>query len=122
MKHHKNGVYHDYDLYIKETTYEGRALSPCREYNRKQVYNKDWYYGTDALEVGDLVEQEIVDDIINCLPPVCMRNDCVQLGEPASHKKDANGNFKATYATFKKVSENTWEYCGNCCRGENVAI
>lgn len=122
MKNHKRGVYADYDLYIVETTYEGRTLKLCREYDGKQIYNMSWFYGCDCLEVGDLVEQEIVDDIINCLPPACMRSDCTQLGEPASHKEDENGSLKATYATFKKVSENTWEYCGNCCRGENVAI
>lgn len=121
MRHHKNGVYHDCDLYITETTYEGRALKPCREHNGKQVYNMSWYYGCDTLEVGDLVEQEIVDDIINCIMPACMRSDCVQLGEPSSHKEDENGNYKVTYATFKRVAEGIWEYCGDCFRGENVA-
>ncbi|MDE7423953.1 MAG: hypothetical protein K2N51_09700 [Lachnospiraceae bacterium] len=75
----------------------------------------------DALKVGDLVEQEIVDELMGCLPPACMRNDCAQLGEPASHKPDKNGNYKSTYATFKKVAEGIWEYCGDCFRGENVA-
>lgn len=122
MNHHKNGVYHDHDLYIKETTYEGKALAPCREYNGKQVYNMTWYYGCDALEVGDLVEQEIVDDIINCIMPACMRSDCVQLGEPSSHKEDTNGNYKATYATFKRITNDIWEYCGDCFKSENTPV
>ena len=121
MKHHKNNVYRDCELYIREAIYEGRALEPCREYNGKQVYNQSWYFGTDALKVGDLVEQEIVSDLMDSLPPVCMRSDCSQIGEPASHKEDANGNYKATYTTFKKVAEGIWEYCGNCFRGENIA-
>ena len=66
MEHHKNNVYRDHDLYIRETIFEGRALATCREYDGKQVYNKDWYYGTDALKVGDLVEQEIVNDLMDC--------------------------------------------------------
>ena len=121
MEHHKNNTYHDYDLYIRETVYEGKALTPCREYNGKQIYNSSWCYSIDILKVGDLIEQEIADNILDSLPPACMRSDCLQLGEPTSHKKDAKGNFKATYATFKKVAEGIWEYCGDCFRGENVA-
>lgn len=121
MEHYKSRPWFDHELYIREVVYEGRALKPCREYNGKQVYNSSWYYGTDALNVGDLVEQEIVDNLMDSLPPVCMRSDCSQIGEPASHKEDTNGNYKATYATFKKVAEGIWEYCGDCFRGENVA-
>lgn len=121
MKHYKKYEWCDHDLYIKETIYEGRALKPCREYDGKQIYNMSWYYGCDTLEVGDLVEQEIVDDIINCIMPACMRSDCTQLGEPLSHKKDTNGNYKVTYATFKQVVNGIWEYCGDCFKGENMA-
>lgn len=121
MEHYKNYSWCDHDLYIREKVYEGRALKPCRQYDGKQVYNKDWYYGTDALKVGDLVEQEIVNDLMDSLSPACMRSDCSQLGEPSSHKEDANGNYKATYATFKKIAEGIWEYCGDCFRGENIA-
>lgn len=121
MEHYKSRTWFDHELYIKESIYEGRALKDCQEYNGKQVYNKSWYFGIHALSIGDYVEQSIVDDIIDCLPPACMRSDCVQLGEPASDKKDANGNYRTTYATFKRVSDGVWEYCGNCFRGENVA-
>lgn len=121
MEHYKRHPWIEEELYIRETTFEGRALKPCREYNGKQVYNFSWYYGTDALKIGDYVEEEIVDDLINSLPPACMRSDCCQCGEPADHKADKNGNYKATYATFKRIAENTWEYCGECFRGENIA-
>ena len=121
MKKYTTRPWFDHELYIKEVVYEGRVLKECRIHEEKKVYNKDWYYGTDALAIGDLVEEEIVDDIINALPPACMRSDCTQLGEPANHKVDANGKTKATYETFKKIAENTWEYCGDCFRGENVA-
>lgn len=108
-------------LYIRPATYEGRSLKECRIHEGKKVYNTDWYYGTDALFIGDYVEEDIVDDLINMLPPACMRSDCSQLGEAADHKVDENGKTRATYATFKKIAEHTWEYCGNCFRGENVA-
>ena len=121
MENYKAHVYSSHNLYIRESVYEGRGLKPCREYNGKQVYNKEWYYGIDALTVGDLVEQEIVSDLMNSLPPACMRSDCAQLGEPASHKMDKYGKTKATYATFKQIDKETWEYCGNCFIGENKA-
>lgn len=121
MENYKSHPWFHHELYIRETIYEGKSLTPCREYNGKQVYNSSWYYGIDALNVGDLVEQNIVDELMDCLPPACMRSDCSQLGEPASHKEDASGNYKATYTTFKKVAEGIWEYCGDCFRGENVA-
>lgn len=119
-KHYESHPWNDHELYIKEVEYQGRALTPCREYEGKTVFNKDYYSGCDALNVGDLVEEEIVDDLINCLPPACMRSDCSQLGEPHNHKIDDDGKTRATYVTFKRIAEGIWEYCGDCFRGENV--
>ena len=31
-----------------------------------------------------------------------------------------NGKIRPVYTTFKRVAEDTWEYCGSCFRGENV--
>lgn len=108
------------ELYIRETVYEGRELKPCKEYAGKRVYNDSWYRGVDALKIGDYVEESIVDDLINCMMPACMRSDCSQLGEPISHRFDENaGKFRPTYATFKNVSGDVWEYCGDCFKGEN---
>lgn len=106
-------------FYIKESVYEGKSLKECRKYEDKKVYNQSWYYGTDCLLKGDLVEEEIVDDIINCLLPACMRSDCVQLGEPISMRLD-DEQIRNTYATFKNIAKGIWEYCGDCFRGENV--
>ena len=111
--------FHD-ELYIKEVEYQSKALIPCREYEGKTVFNKNYYSGTDALAIGDLVEEEIVNDLMDCLPPACMRSDCSQCGEPANHKIDDDGKTRATYSTFKKVADGIWEYCGCCFRGENV--
>ena len=91
-----------------------------------KVYSMDeWDYS--KAQIGDLVCQEVVDEAMDCLPPACMRSDCSQLGEPWSHREDPDtGKFRATYATFKKVSgewakgNEIWEYRGHCFRGENV--
>lgn len=120
MKHYQNYSWMNYDLFIQEATYEGRALKDCREYRGRQVYNRDWILTTDCLEIGDLVEEEIVDYIINLVPPACMRSDCCQCGEPASCRIDENGKTRSTYITFKKINEDVWEYCGECFRGENT--
>lgn len=120
MKHYKSYPWFKETLYIREVIYEGRELKDCKEYNGKRVYNKDWYYGIEALRIGDYVEEKIIDELMECLPPACMRNDCSQIGEPSSHKTDNRGQIRATYATFKKVIDDIWEFCGDCFRGENM--
>lgn len=108
-------------LYIRECIYRGPKIKECRQYNGKKVYNESWYYGPDALEVGDLVEEKIVDEAMNMLPPACMRGDCSQVGEPANHMYDnVSEKMRPVYTTFKRVAEDTWEYCGSCFRGENI--
>lgn len=122
LKNYQEKAWVDKTLYIKLGIFEGKSLSECRVHAGKKVYNKDWYYGIDALEVGDLVEEDIVDELINCLPPRSMRENCTQLGEPYSHEIDQDGRCKPTFATFKRIAEHTWEFCGNCFGGKNVAV
>jgi len=120
MKNYQSYPWMHEKLYIRDAIYEGRSLKECREHDGKKVYNNDWFYGTSALDIGDLVEEVIIDDLRDLLPPACMRSDCFQIGEPANHKEDPDGNFRATYATFKKIDPDIWQYCGECFRGENV--
>lgn len=88
--------------------------------NEKKIWTpEDFSYTT--VQIGDLVDQAVVDDAMDCLPPACMTSECSQMGEPYSHRDDpVTGRFRATYATFRRVSENTWRYCGHCFQGENV--
>ena len=78
-------------------------------YNGKPVWTEDTFdYG--EVQPGDYVEQAVVDDAMDCLPPACMRSDCSQLGEPYSHRLDPDtGKWRAI-----------WEYCGHCFCGENT--
>lgn len=109
----------DQKLFLEEVVYEGKPLKERQEYPGKKVFNMDWYCGIGTLETGDLVDSDIVDLIINCLPPACMRSDCTQLGEPTDHRMDGD-TLKPVFATFRKIEGNIWEFCGFCFQGENV--
>ena len=94
-----------------------------KEWNgRKLISMEDWTDSFDKIaSAGDLVEEAIVDEFINCVPPTCMRSDCMQCGEPYSHREDPEtGKWRATYSTFKRVTNGIYEYCGHCFRGENI--
>ena len=94
-----------------------------KEFNGKRLITmEDWTDSFDKIcNVGDYVEERIVDEMMNCVPPACMRSYCMQCGEPYSHREDpANGKWRATYSTFKEVTKGIYEYCGNCFMCENV--
>lgn len=93
-------------------------------YNGKKIIKQD-EFDWNAIQIGDYVEQAIVDDAMDLLPPASMSASSSQIGEPYSHRQDPDtGKWRATYATFKKVAgtypNGIWEYCGHCFRGENV--
>lgn len=98
--------------YVINATYEGKRPKPCHEYNGQIVYNDDYWFG-DVGRPGDLVEEEIAEWIANCVPPKSYSANYIQCGEPSSTKVEGN-----TYATFVKVAEGIWKYCGNCLKGE----
>lgn len=68
------------------------------------------------LKIGDLVDDEMMEYFITVLPPRTMTRGLIQIGEPYSHEKDQNGNYRATYATLKNTCYG-WEYCGKCFAG-----
>ena len=84
------------------------------------VFTTDTFDYATAI-VGDLVDADVVMNAMNCMPPVTMRRDCAQLGEPYSHRKDGS-RYRPTFATFKCVDgdfmEGVWEFCGYCFSGE----
>lgn len=93
-------------------------------YNGKEVWTED-NFDYQKVRVGDYVEQAVVDNAMDCLPPACMTSQCAQMGEPYSHREDPDtGKWRATYTTFKRVGgewpNGIWQYCGHCFCGENV--
>ena len=104
----------------------GAALDPgeicdCKqqpeESERRIVTYADWEAAGDfskAAQPGDYVEERIVDDMRDVLPPAKMERGFLQVGEPYSHEFDPEtGKWRPTFATFKKDGQH-WTYCGNC--------
>lgn len=78
----------------------------------------DFDFGT--IHIGDLVSEEVVDYFMDELPPVTLRADCCQMGEPYAHRDDPEtGRWRPTFATFKRVSPGEFTFCGYCFAGEN---
>ena len=119
-KHYESYSWFDRELFIEEAEYDGVPLSDPQMYNGKEVVDQEHYFGLDAHEAGEYFSQDMVDSFMNMLPPACMRSDCCQLGEPLSHELNERGKWQPTYATFKKIDDGIWEYCGACFQGENT--
>lgn len=71
-------------------------------YQGKEVLTQDTF-SYETARPGDFVEQAVVDDAMNCMPPACMTGRCSQMGTPHSRRLDPQtGHWRATYATFKR--------------------
>lgn len=91
----------------------GAALDPgercdCQDrpvkYNGKPIFTQENFNYSEA-KIGDYVEQAVVDDAMDCLPPASMSARCAQMGEPYSHREDPEtGRLRPTYYTFKRVA------------------
>ncbi len=93
-------------------------------FNGKNVLSSD-DFALSSAQIGDYVEQAVVVDAMDCLPPACMGSRCSQMGEPCGERADPDtGEWRMTYHTFKKVGasgpDEVWQYCGRCFCGENV--
>lgn len=91
----------------------GAALDPgercdCQDrpakYNGKPIFTQENFNYSEA-KIGDYVEQAVVDDAMDCLPPASMSARCAQMGEPYSHREDPEtGRLRPTYYTFRGIS------------------
>lgn len=75
----------------------------------------------DYAKPGDLVDEAIVEQFVNSLPPHLMRSTCTQAGEPHSTEVDMEtGKYRGTWTTFHRESGKTWRFDGTCFSGENI--
>ena len=74
---------------------------------------------------GDKVAQDIVDEMVNSVPPVTMLLTCTQSGEPFGAELGEGGEAQDTYPTFHRIErflrrgERIWIFDGYCFRNEN---
>ena len=69
---------------------------------------------------GDTVSEDVYDNFLDILPPATMRQNLLQVGEPAAHEYDPEkGKYRATYSTFVRT-DGLWWYAGECFLGETV--
>lgn len=117
----------EYEHLIKGDLSEYRKpLVYPTEYNGQKVYGmSDWNRSFDEqFKPGELFTCEIAEYFLDVLPPVRWSSTFVQVGEPHDMRKDKNGEYKNTYATFEAVYgdfsdiNSIWRYCGNCFKGE----
>ena len=73
---------------------------------------------TGAVKPGSYVEESIVDNFLNVLPPATHRHNLIQCGEPYSSAWDKNEQkYRETYITFHHDGS-LWQYVGTCFLGE----
>lgn len=73
----------------------------------------------DYLKPGDEVSQDLVDELVNGVPPLLLRSTCTQIGEPFG-SACVDGRWGETYTTFHRKTQDTWIYDGACFKGENI--
>jgi hypothetical protein len=82
---------------------------------------EDWQEAGDFGSIakpGDAVDERIVDEFLNCVPPRTMRANLVQCGEPYGHREDPRtGGWRPTFITFERRL-GQWYYRGHCFSGE----
>lgn len=74
----------------------------------------------DYFEIGDIVAEDVVDELVNNLTPTLNRSCCTQLGETYSSARRDDGGYESTYVTFHRVEKGKWQFDGYCFYGENV--
>jgi len=66
------------------------------------------------LQIGDQVDEDLVDYILCVLPPATYTSSVIQMGEPQSHVAG-----RETFTTVHQVNDK-WYYAGHCYRGQIV--
>ena len=77
---------------------------------------------SEYLAVGDEVDEALVDEMMNCVPPLSMGYGYLQVGEPYADAFDDRtepNRYRATYTTFVKDG-GIWKYVGHCFANDKV--
>ena len=97
------------ERYVEEITYNG-----------KHVYTQNDFPGCANLQIGDCVTYEVIQNLMDLLPPAYYSSYLFQMGEPYDHVTLDDGKCYPIYTTFNFVvsAEETeiWAYCGHCLK------
>lgn len=90
----------------------------------KHVYTRSDFHGYGELAVFDLVDGEVIQDLMDLLPPAYYSSSLAQVGEPCDSVRANDGQYYPTYATFRFIAmegeHEVWEFCGDCLRGHTT--
>ena len=71
---------------------------------------KDWERdGSINIKAGQAVEDAVVNELKNCVPPATLSHGVFQVGEPTSHDWNTG---QPLFATFERGGDNVWIYKG----------
>lgn len=74
----------------------------------------------DYFPIGCKVDEDIVREMLEALPPRTNAYGLMQMGEPVGSGYDTvTGKYRTTWMTFYKKEEQ-WYYAGNCFAGETL--
>ena len=101
------------------TAYQATVIEQDKlKYNGKPKTFDEWTESgaidfDSYVGMGNEVDEAIVGNFLELLPPACHTSHLMQMGEPNEHLPDEKGNFLPTFMTFEKV-EGKWYYRGYC--------
>lgn len=91
------------------------------KYNQKPKTYLEWSSTGAPLDryadLGDEVDEAIVNNFLEMLPPACHTTRLVQMGEPNELLPNEKGDYCPTFMTFERVGSK-WYFRGYCFHGD----
>lgn len=89
----------------------------------KHITMEDWKNGGSFCKIaepGDTVDDDVIEEFRNVLPPLINRKSYLQCGEPVSYSFDyIREKYRQTFITFSRdAAVGSWLYHGTCFSGE----
>ena len=82
---------------------------------------QDTVFLNDFLKVGDEIDKEFYNYLLNNTQPQTNWQYLFQMGEPVEHIRKPDGTVRPTFMTFEKCDDSGgWKYVGECFDKEKV--